>query len=1223
MSRNEREAPPDHAARQRALDPRRSFLVQAPAGSGKTDLLTRRFLRLLAEVDEPEEIVAITFTNAASAEMRHRILGELEKAAKGSVEASDDEFAMSNLARRALERSTVRGWKLLDLPSRLRISTIDAFCRELALQQPLLSGLGGGLGMAEQPEELYRKAALHTLEQVGRRGTGEAVARLLEWNDNNWQELEELLVGMLGKRDRWMHDFLLSRKADERELREYLERPFTRVARRTLERISGLLDGAPGVREEILRVARLACETTGEKSPHQLAERVELPRTQFPDGMQDALDAYNALAEFLLTQTGTWRSVKGLTKANGFPATDHGRAAKEQFGALVAELDNLEGFRASLASIGSLPPLHYPEADWEIVKACFTLLRDAVGQLKVVFAETASVDFVEVAQIAGAVLRGEEGFPSDAAIAVADGIRHLLVDEFQDTSRRQHELLGRLVAAWSDPSGRTLFAVGDPMQSIYFFRDADAELFGRVREIGLEVPNGEPLELEYVSLAANFRTTPELVDELNGVFEEVFAQDDGSGVGFFPAMPHRTASDAPQHSFNLHFKFLNEDADRNTNVTQEFDDSEELMPAQVREIVDLIVSHAQAVENARLEGRKYSVAVLARAKRSLVPIAAALRKANERAAKEGATGIPFRAIELEKLGMRPEVLDALALGRALLNPEDRVAWLGVLRAPWCGLSLADLHAVAGGDDAALLSRPVADLVVERAEWVSAEGKRILERVMPVLAGAARMRASRPAAVGTWLSEVWKQLGGEACCDATALANLDLLWSCLDKLPGGEPDLLGPGLELALGKLTSLPDPEASSECGVQLMTIHKSKGLEFEVVIVPDLQAKTGGGGRKLLSWLERGLKAEDGRELDDGVTEFLVAPLASKGEESGATKKWVERVYRDRETQETRRVLYVASTRAREELHLFAQLECKADKTGNLQLAKPVGSLLAAAWPGVEERALVQFEEWRAGQIAAETENPSEGKIGEIAAAGNLLVMPTALDAPKGTVIRRLPEGFVPPGGGLGGDWNGKEITGLSAAALYTRHEGGLHSRLMGTAVHRLLEELARLRAEMDWTAALGAIGKFEARVAAEVRAAGMSRTEAADLAAQAMKLARAAAQDVAGAWILGPNAEAASEVCWSGVVDGNVSTVRVDRIFKAGLQPLTEGDEAWWIVDFKTAHADSQDSASSLLHLRPLFAPQIEAYARVLRNLHGASAVVRGGLYYPRMVLLDWWEL
>ena len=106
--------PIDYAQREQALDVTRSFIVQAPAGSGKTSLLTRRYLKLLAAVAEPEEIVALTFTRKAAAEMRHRVLRNLS-------EDSDDE-----VVRAALDRDRDRSWKLLQQPSRLRIMTIDA-----------------------------------------------------------------------------------------------------------------------------------------------------------------------------------------------------------------------------------------------------------------------------------------------------------------------------------------------------------------------------------------------------------------------------------------------------------------------------------------------------------------------------------------------------------------------------------------------------------------------------------------------------------------------------------------------------------------------------------------------------------------------------------------------------------------------------------------------------------------------------------------------------------------------------------------------------------------------------------------------------------------------------------------------------------------------------------------------------------------------------------------
>jgi ATP-dependent exoDNAse (exonuclease V) beta subunit len=818
------------------------------------------------------------------------------------------------------------------------------------------------------------------------------------------------------------------------------------------------------------------------------------------------------------------------------------------------------------------------------------------------------------------VLRGPDGLPTDAALAVSDGIRHLLVDEFQDTSRRQHQLLASLVAAWPERTGRTCFAVGDPMQSIYFFRDADAELFPRVKALGLETPNDEPLLFDFVPLQANFRTAPSLVLRLNTVFDKVFTADDGSGVSFSAAQPMRDETAAPQPAFALHLDFVPQTARGKAADPEAVHGKEETRAAQVDEIVALIRNHLDRMEATRLarangEDAKYRVAVLGRARTALAPIAQALRDA----------GIPFRALDLEKLQDRPEVLDALALARALLNPQDRVAWLGVLRAPWCGLALSDLHLLASADDPTLRDRPVPDLLAERLPQLSAEGTHAAARVLDALASVPALRASQPtASLGTWLQQVWLRLGGAACVDATARANLDLLWSCLDHLPAGEQDLLGPGLTAALDKLTAQPDPAASAECGVQLMTIHKSKGLEFEVVIVPELQARGGNGGRKMLSWLERGLAHPD----ESGeITEFLIAPLPTKGADRGKAKEWVDGIYRQRESQEDRRILYVAATRAREELHFFARPACKEDSSGELVLAEPTGSLLATAWPALEEEVRARFEQWKASRTAAQDE---EDHVVEYLAASdqsNLLVMPSP---EKPTILRRLPADYQPVATAVDSEnWEDslgapESVSGTREnSSLYTRHQGGLLSRVLGTAVHSLLEELARLRTTLDWDATRAALQPFEPRIAAQIRAAGVDPAQAASIGAKAMSQALNASRDANGEWILSPHPQAQSEARWAGIVAGGLRTVQVDRVFRGGLAPLSEGEQAWWIVDYKTAHADNIDPVAALPELRKLFAPQLMAYAHILRNLHGQDAVIRAGLYYPRMLQFDTWEL
>ncbi|MGD0735277.1 MAG: UvrD-helicase domain-containing protein [Terracidiphilus sp.] len=1221
-------APPDQLQRDRALDPTRSILVQAPAGSGKTTLLTERFLTLLAEVDDPRQVVAITFTIAAAAEMRNRILDQLR------------DPDPTPLARRVLERSTAANWKLLDLPSQLRISTIDAFCRELALQQPLLSGLGGSLAIAEQPGDLHRRAARQTLQQLdsAKPDLRAAIEALLLWRDNNWQELEDQLVEMLSTRDRWMHGFVLDRNPDWDTLRDRLERPFANAIREALDHLAHLLNQVPGSREEALELARFACDQPFGDQHRPLAELAEFPAGPFhsTEEVESALEACTCLANLLLTTGATFR--KRIDKNLGFPSEF--KTEKARLVNLIADLGAVPDLESSLADVRNLPPLHYTDADWQIVRACFTLLAHAAAQLQVVFAEAARVDFVEVAQIAQRALVSDDGQLSEAAIALGEGIRHLLVDEFQDTSRRQHQLLAALIAAWPDQAGRTCFAVGDPMQSIYFFRDADVELFTRVKQNGLEIPGNAPLPLDFVPLTANFRTEPALVEQVNDVFVEVFAVNDGNNVAFTRSESARDVTSggspspeqAAQPTFKLHLNFEPQAARGKAADPAALLEKETARNNQSQEIIALIQSHLDRMTQAKANGQKYRIAVLARAKKSLAAIAEALREA----------AIPFRALELEQLSARPEIQDALALARAMFNPYDRVSWLGVLRAPWCGLALDDLHQLTSADNPTLLARPVPDLLAERLNLLSHTGQQAVSRVLEALNSIPALRSTQPtASLGTWLQQVWLRLGGAACVDDTACANLDLLWTCLDQLPGGQQDLLSPALASALDRLTALPDPSASSDCGVQLMTIHKSKGLEFEVVIVPDLQAGTGGGKPKMLSWLERGLADTD----DSGeITEFLIAPHQSKGADRGGSKAWVDRVYKQRESQEDRRILYVAATRARDQLHLFARPAYKMEANRDLSLCQPSKCLLATAWPALEEDVRARFGEWKVGRQPAETE------IQSIAAAGdsNLLVMPSP-DQPKPTLLRRLPPDYrsgAPfachsersvaepenlllenPGA------RGPSHSGTGETKLYARHEGGLLSRALGTAVHALLEELARLRAatdqDSDWPTARAALTRLEPRIAAQVRALGVDRIQAAALAAEAMRLALAASHDPTGQWILSPHADAASEAQWAGVVGAAIRNVRVDRIFRAGLTPQTDGSQdsgtshAWWIIDYKTAHVEASNPATSLPNLRVLFAPQLEAYAKILRNLHGPDAVLRAGLYYPRMLALDWWEM
>ena len=1183
--------PVDAVQREDALDIARSVIVQAPAGSGKTDLLTRRFLKLLAVVQEPEEILAITFTRAATAEMRARILNDLDAAA-GRREGRPGEHDRIALARAALAQSERRGWDILNNPQRLSLETIDSLCLRIAVDRPLLSCLGGKLQPTERADPLYALAARRTFERLGGSDAelNAALNHLLDLRDNRLADCEVLIAKMLARRDQWQHVLPLSRGMTEDDwdrARSRLEEPFRREVNRVLGEAHRLLNERPEVGLQLLRLANYAA-SQGNPAVAILAGVQELSTAMPPEH-------WKCLCNFVIRE-GEWR--KAVDKRHGFPSdTPEQKKLKGEMIALLRWFPSSPQLLDILCTAGSLPPTRYSDEQWTTLRRVLTVLRQAIAELRVVFAEENSVDFIEIAAAALEVLTEDP----DRLAGLGATTRHLLIDEFQDTSRRQHELVTALLAAWDADSGegmsRTVFLVGDPMQSIYLFRQAEVDIFTDVLDHGIGTDEIR-VPCDRVQLSVNFRSHAGLTTPLNEFFRAI--QDEtppagSSSVRFAEATSFDTA--VAEQAVRIYPQIIGSIAARATP-----DETREARRQEARTIVNILEQHLPLIEEARAHGDEYRVAVLVRARSHLTDLVPLLRERS----------IPFRAVEIDVLSERQELLDLRSLTRALLHPMDRIAWLAVLRAPWCGLTLADLHGLTGSDDPTCRNLSVPELIDRHRHLLSADGQQRLARTAAILSRALEMRwrQSESPSFSSWIERTWRTLGGPDCIDAAAKENAQVYFSLLDEVAPDGLAPLTPAFDAELDSLFAQPDPNVSERCGIQLMTIHKAKGLGFDVVIVPGLDRGSGKDDPPLICSLERRAP------FDSSIDEFLVAPIGAKGDDKDPLYRWVSSQRKLRFDEERKRLFYVACTRARQELHLLgtATLSPKRLSEG------AAGSLLEAAWPalGPEFTALAQRQATQTATVPANVISfpppapaaPAPGVLAELAAGAE----------PASRLPRRLPLDFAPSLSAPNVTVAGTNLLGQPDPPEFLRPQGSREARVIGSTVHALLQHLGPRLARI-------APERLRTHAVSQLRAAALTGDALQSATEKVTHILLACAADPVCQWILAPHPEAQSEAAWSGFTrESRLRTLRADRVFRAGPAPLDEGSTCLWVIDYKTGSAPSSASSESraafLAAERIVYAPQLLSYARALRALHGADIPLRLGLYYPALAALDFWD-
>lgn len=1126
--------PRDQAARDAALDTGSSVIVQAPAGSGKTGLLVQRFLGLLAEVSQPEEIVAITFTRKAAAEMRERILAAMHAAA-GEVPESENARRTYELARNALQANEAHGWSLLENPARLRVTTIDAFNAMLTRQLPVRSGFGQPPAIAEQSADLCRAAARRLLNGMDRQDhAGDALRLLLEHLDNRPGDLTELLAGMLAKRDLWQRHLEfggLNREALEAALATEVE---TVLGALHAAFPLHLHDAIPGIAK---RCAEYLQQSGRADEEHWLLEVAEWNNA--PGAFAVDLSRWQLLAQMLMTTTGGLRKPRGLNATVGFPAASEKgidkeekalrEAHKQAMCEVLAALEERADATGLLGRVGLLPSAMYTDAQWRVLEALNQLMPYAVLALQEVFRDNGEVDFPELAIRARDAL-GSDTAPTDLALRLDHQVRHLLVDEFQDTSHSQIDLLLRLTRDWEEGDGRTLFLVGDPMQSIYQFREAEVGHFLVVRDNGLG-----SLDLTSLRLTANFRSQQGVVEWVNAAFARIFPQRDDIATGSVRFEP----SDAV-------LPLLEDDAVK----VHAFGQYENVVEAQ--HVLELVQQGLADEENK-------SIAILVRGRAHLASILPMLRE----------HGIRFCAVELDALETVPLVQDLLAMTRALINPADATALWSVLRAPWCGLTLPDLHHLAHPDIS--LQQRLHDKSV--LAGLSEDGQSRIMRTLAVLDEAETARGRN--ALHERVATAWYALAGPATLvNPEDIDNAQLFFELVQQLEEAGDLADVNELESRLQQLYAAPDPQADDS--VQIMTLHKAKGLQFDTVIIPALDQVTGRKDRLLFHWMER--------PQPEGGEHVLLGPVKSReDEEGGMIYRFIEKLKEEKEALERARLLYVGITRAKRRVHLLGKARWSSSG-GALALAAPrSGSLLELLWPLDDVRAV--FE---ALPIPAEKPERADLSAGE-------------------NLLHRLPAGWMPPS--LQDELAlhvTMRATGTDTAQPVYEWAGD-RVRHVGTLVHRVLERMAN-DSLSRWNAER--LQSFPAEQ--QLAAMGLPESECASAAREVRDILSRVLVSKQAAWILENHAEARNEWPLAGVDRGERVNVSLDRSF-------VDADGVRWIIDYKTSTHEGGNMDAFLAQQQERYRPQLERYARLVHALEGRPVQV--ALYFPLQDALRAW--
>jgi ATP-dependent helicase/nuclease subunit A len=831
--------PPDQAARTHAVDPARDVVLEASAGTGKTRVLVDRYVRLIGAGVDPRHILAITFTRKAAAEMRDRVLATLrQRAGRGELPAAV--------------------WQSLgDRVADIQISTIDAFCFGLLREFPLEADVDPAFEIADETEMArFANEALDLALRAARGLVGSDEPLRLLFARVKQPVLRSTVAALLDRRH-------IARAAIGR----YVERQprgetAAGVAAGFVARLAALLDGSAH------RPALLEDGPAG--SPEFQWLRADLANLAAVDANDPARVAQlrRRLERYFLTERRTARQrVAGRFPASAFssPAAKkrHDAAVKALSGGVLQALDALEAGVNRLLARGLL--------------RLFAIASDRYERL---LAEHTLIDFAGMLARAVALLERQEEF-ARSRLKLQSRYHHLLLDEFQDTSRLQWRLVELLVDAWGEGEGAadaptSIFVVGDRKQSIYRFRHAEATLLD---EAARKITALRPDRGVRLAITHSFRAVPELLAFVNAL------------------------AGSMQSEGELAERFTYGDTDR--FPIPEADAAGRDRPPAVGIVAEPSMDRSAAAVAAQIERLLETGTVRDRTGplRAVRPddIAILFRaRAGHQYFEEALEARGIRTYVYKGLGFfdAPEVQDLQALLRYLAQPDSDLRAAELLRSRLVRISDAALVRLAPsfaaalrapafdtgaagltGVDAALFERTRVSL----GRWLPLADRlppgELLDLILAESAYAYEMRGRRLDQARENLKKVRALVRR---VENRGYATLGRLADYFETLRTGEE---------------SNAVVEASG-C-VSLMTIHAAKGLEFPVVFVVNLHVK-GRGRAAGFQVIERGPAGE---------------PEVAFGS-SDAT-----RLEDRREDEELRRLLYVAVTRARDRLYLATEV--------------------------------------------------------------------------------------------------------------------------------------------------------------------------------------------------------------------------------------------------------------------------------------------------------------